>query len=96
MASELSYDEYTKLQQTVEIRQHFTNQQWRCINKLVRRENLSVEDRRALCKAGILDKQQELTLRGRVYTNKINKKRQAKKSKTKVSRRKLSWEMEEA
>ena len=92
MASDkLNYADYVKLHQDENLRQRFTTQQWVCLNKLVRGERLSVEDKRALRVAGIINKQGEITLSGRVCSSKLNKKR---RKTTKTIRRKLAWEME--
>lgn len=94
MASKFNYADYVALHQDNNIRKRFNNQQWVALNKLVRGRQLSVEDKRALCAADIIDKQGEITLSGRVCVNKVNKKRQLDKSKQQVSRSKLAWEME--
>ena len=91
---ELNYADYVKLHHDDNIRERFTNQQWVALNKLVRQEELSVEDKRALRASGVLDKQNKFTLNGRVCVNKINKKRQSAKNKKKTIREKLAWETE--
>ena len=94
MASKLNYSDYVKLHYDDNIRERFTNQQWVALNKLVRQEQLSVEDKRALRQADVIDKLGAITLNGRVCTNKINKKRQRNKDKNQIIRKKLAWETE--
>jgi len=94
MASKLNYLDYVKLHQIENIRARFTNLQWVALNKLVRQEHLSVEERRALFMADVIDGQGEITLSGRIYSNKINKKRRHNADKKKTIRKKLAWETE--
>lgn len=75
----MDYDSYIRLTNQESHRDNYTNYQWKIILKLAAgKKPLTAQELRAMRMSDILDKDNDLTLVGRVVTSNINKKKKKK------------------
>ena len=86
----MSYDDFAKMSQLGNIRDKFNHFQWVILNRLASGRTLSFVEIKAMKRCGVLDKDGDLTLIGKVCLSKLNKKKKTRSNKTKH----FKWEKE--